>query len=80
MPYKNDSLPIGSYNRHGDFFGRKLDIRLEDGSPAHTGCIGIGFERLAHTFVAQHGLDPTRWPQKVGEAMPDIRGPGGPAQ
>lgn len=69
LPYKNDTLAIGSYNRHGDFFGRRLNIRLEDGSPAHTGCIGIGFERLAHTFVSQHGLDPAQWPRTVREAV-----------
>jgi len=69
LPHKGDTVAIGSYNRHGDFFGRTLDIRLEDGSPAHTGCIGIGFERLAYAFVAQHGIDPTKWPPKVREAI-----------
>lgn len=62
LPYKNDSIAIGSYNRHADFFGRTLNITTADGQPAHTGCIGIGFERLAHAFVSQHGLDPARWP------------------
>jgi seryl-tRNA synthetase len=69
LPYKEDTLAVGSYNRHNDFFGRTLDIRLQDGSAAHTGCIGIGFERLAHAFVAQHGTDPQKWPRTVQDAV-----------
>ena len=69
LPYKNDTLAIGSFNRHSDFFGRTLDIRLEDGSAAHTGCVGIGFERLVLAFVAQHGTDPADWPRSVRNAV-----------
>jgi seryl-tRNA synthetase len=67
LPYKGDTLAIGSYNRHGSFFGRSLDIQLADGAPAHTGCIGIGFERFVHAFVSQHGIDPAKWPRAVQE-------------
>ena len=73
LPYKNETLAVGSYNRHGNFFGRALDILLEDGSPAHTGCLGIGFERLAHAFVSQHGIDVRHWPKAVRAAMPLTR-------
>lgn len=69
LPYKNDSIAVGSYNRHGDFFGRTLNITTGDGEFAHTGCIGIGFERLAHAFVSQHGLDPARWPADAIDAQ-----------
>lgn len=69
LPYKKDTVAIGSYNRHGDFFGRSLNIRTPDGSPACTGCIGIGFERLALAFVAQHGLDPDNWPKPIRDAV-----------
>jgi len=65
LPYKSDTVAVGSYNRHGNFFGKTLGIRLADGSPAYTGCIGIGFERFALAFVAQHGLDPSNWPPAV---------------
>ena len=65
LPFKNDTLAAGSYNRHKDFFGRTLDILLPDGSPAETGCVGFGVERLAFAFVAQHGPDPKKWPTPV---------------
>jgi seryl-tRNA synthetase len=67
LPYKSETVAIGSYNRHGDFFGRTLNIRMPDGSPACTGCLAIGFERLALAFVTQHGIDPDRWPEKIRE-------------
>ena len=68
LPYKQDTIAVGSYNHHGNFFGRSLNIRLAKG-PACTGCFGMGFERLAFAFVAQHGLDTGRWPAAVREAL-----------
>lgn len=65
LPYKSETVAVGSYNRHGDFFGRTLNIRMPDGEPACTGCFGAGFERLALAFVTQHGIDPDKWPDKI---------------
>lgn len=61
-PGKLATLAVGSYNYHQDFFGRTLEISLPDGSPAHTGCVAFGLERLAFAFLAQYGLDPSGWP------------------
>jgi len=69
LPFKNSTLAVGSYNYHQDFFGRHLNITLPDGSPAHTGCVAFGLERMAYAFLAQHGLDPGVWPQPVQEAL-----------
>jgi len=68
LPFKEDTLAVGSYNYHQDFFGRNLDITLEDGSAAHTGCVAFGLERIAFAFLAQFGLDPKNWPQAIREA------------
>lgn len=67
LPFKNSTLAVGSYNYHQDFFGRSLNITLPDGSPAHTGCVAFGLERMAFAFVAQYGLDPANWPAEVRE-------------
>lgn len=69
LPFKSDTVAIGSYNRHGDFFGRTLDIVTDDGTPAHTGCFGIGFERMAYAFVAQHTVNPANWPDGIRDAV-----------
>ena len=68
LPFSDSTLAVGSYNYHQDFFGRSLNISLPDGSPAHTGCVAFGLERIAYAFLAQHGLDPANWPQWVREA------------
>lgn len=68
LPFKTDTLAVGSYNYHQDFFGRHLSITLPDGKPAHTGCIAFGLERLAYAFLCQFGLDPTAWPAPIREA------------
>jgi seryl-tRNA synthetase len=69
LPYKPGTLAVGSYNYHQDFFGRSLNITLPDGSPAHTGCVAFGLERVALAFLAQYGLDPRDWPPAVQEAL-----------
>lgn len=69
LPFKNDTLAVGSYNYHQDFFGRNLKITLPDGKAAHTGCVAFGLERLAYAFVAQFGLDPAAWPAAIREAL-----------
>jgi hypothetical protein len=65
LPFKDSTLAVGSYNYHQDFFGRHLNITLPDGSPAHTGCVAFGLERMALAFLAQWGLDPAAWPAAV---------------
>jgi seryl-tRNA synthetase len=69
LPFKESTLAVGSYNYHQDFFGRNLNITLPDGSPAHTGCVAFGLERIAFAFLAQYGLEPEGWPQNVREAV-----------
>lgn len=68
LPYKDSTLAVGSYNYHQDFFGRHLNISLPDGSPAHTGCVAFGLERVAFAFLAQFGLEPDEWPDPVRKA------------
>jgi seryl-tRNA synthetase len=69
LPYKDATLAVGSYNYHQDFFGRSLNISLPDGSPAHTGCVAFGLERIAFAFLAQFGLDPAGWPETVRDRL-----------
>jgi hypothetical protein len=65
LPFKESTLAVGSYNYHQDFFGRSLNITLPDGSPAHTGCVAFGLERIAFSFLSQFGLDKENWPEAV---------------
>jgi seryl-tRNA synthetase len=69
LPFKDSTLAVGSYNYHQDFFGRNLVITLPDGSPAHTGCVAFGLERIAFAFLAQFGLEPENWPETVRKAV-----------
>jgi seryl-tRNA synthetase len=69
LPFKDSTLAVGSYNYHQDFFGRHLNITLPDGSPAHTGCVAFGLERMAYAFLAQYGFDPEAWPAAVKEEV-----------
>jgi seryl-tRNA synthetase len=54
-----------SFNYHQDHFAGTWGVQLADGSPAHTGCVGFGLERLALALFKRHGLDPQGWPSGV---------------
>lgn len=69
LPFSDRTLAVGSYNYHQDFFGRNLNITLPDGSPAHTGCVAFGLERIAFAFLSQFGLDPQEWPAPLRAAI-----------
>jgi seryl-tRNA synthetase len=60
---------VVSINYHQDHFGHAHGLVLADGSPAHTGCIGFGEERIVLALFSAHGLDPARWPAKVREQL-----------
>ena len=60
---------IASANYHEDHFGIAFDIRLADGTPAHTACIGFGLERIALSLHFAHGLDPTAWPLEIRQLL-----------
>lgn len=54
------SLAIASVNFHRDFFGRRCDIRLEDGSFAFSGCVAFGLERWIASLWEHFGHDVRR--------------------
>lgn len=60
---------ITSANCHLDHFGEAFSIATADGVVAHSSCIGFGVERIALALLAQHGLDPGRWPQTVRDRL-----------
>lgn len=68
LPYSGKKLAVGSINYHQDFFGRSFAIETGEG-PAHTGCLGFGYERLALAFLAQHGVDERKWPKAVVDGV-----------
>jgi len=58
-----------SFNYHQDKFGQAFDIRLPDGSVAHSACLGFGMERVVMALFKTHGMDPERWPKAVREQL-----------
>lgn len=54
-----------SFNYHQDKFGSTFDIRLPDGSIAHSACLGFGMERVVLALFRIHGFDPDAWPADV---------------
>jgi seryl-tRNA synthetase len=71
IPVTSTSKPTAcmSFNYHQDAFGAKWGLNLEDGSVAHTACVGFGLERIALALFAHHGLDVKAWPTSVRKAL-----------
>lgn len=62
-------LAVGSFNLHGDFFGKAFGIEYDKNKYAHTSCTGYGLERLAYAFLCQFGVEEEKWPQYVKERI-----------
>ncbi|SOC40976.1 seryl-tRNA synthetase [Rhizobium subbaraonis] len=58
-----------SFNYHQDAFGSKWGLMMEDGSVAHTACVGFGLERIALALFHTHGLDVADWPENVRKTL-----------
>jgi len=56
---------IASFNYHQDHFSSTFEIAMEDGSAAHTACLGFGLERVTLALLATHGLELDGWPDGV---------------
>jgi seryl-tRNA synthetase len=65
IPHLDKEIATGSINLHTDFFGRAFDIGISDGSVAHSGCIGVGMERMTYALFCQHGSNLADWPASV---------------
>lgn len=64
-----ESVAAASFNAHGEYLASAYGIGLADGALASTACVGVGLERVALAFLAQHGIDPQSWPAMVGDAV-----------
>ena len=71
IPVTSTAKPTAcmSFNYHQDAFGAKWGLELEDGTVAHTACVGFGLERIALALFAHHGLDVKVWPEHVRKAL-----------
>ncbi|EPE93643.1 amino acid--[acyl-carrier-protein] ligase [Rhizobium grahamii] len=71
IPITSTAKPTAcmSFNYHQDAFGAKWGLNLEDGSVAHTACVGFGLERIALALLHHHGLDTVDWPESVRKAL-----------
>ena len=58
-----------SFNYHQDLFGSLCGLRHDDGTVAHTGCVGFGMERLTLALFYRHGLQLSLWPTRVRTAL-----------
>lgn len=56
---------IASFNYHQDHFSSTFGIAMQDGTQAHTACLGFGLERITLALLRRHGLDPGNWPHAV---------------
>jgi seryl-tRNA synthetase len=56
---------VASFNYHQDHFADAYGIELDDGTRAHTACLGFGLERITIALFRAHGLELESWPEAV---------------
>jgi seryl-tRNA synthetase len=67
----NEAKPTAcmSFNYHLNHFGEAWNIETADGSPAFSGCVGFGLERLTLALFRYHGLDVAGWPERLRHTL-----------
>jgi seryl-tRNA synthetase len=60
---------IISLNDHQQHFGERFGITAATGGAAFTSCVGFGLERITLALYRRHGLNRSRWPAAVREAL-----------
>jgi hypothetical protein len=68
VPFLEKNIAVGSVNLHLDTFGKSFNISSK-GEKVYSGCIGIGFERLALCFYSQFGCDLDLWPKRLKQIL-----------
>ncbi len=64
-----EATAVASFNYHQDHFASAYGLELEDGSGAHTACLGFGLERIAIALFRAHGFEVGAWPSEVREQL-----------
>lgn len=62
IPFGKHKLAVCSSNYHGDVLGKSFYIQT-GGQFASTGCLAFGLERWTLGFLAQYGIDKSKWPK-----------------
>jgi seryl-tRNA synthetase len=63
------TTPIFSFNYHETHFTELYGIETHTGAVAHSGCLGIGIERIVIALFKRHGFDVRSWPAPVRAAL-----------
>jgi seryl-tRNA synthetase len=70
-PITSEVLPtaVVSFNYHELHFTELYGIETPSGAVAHSGCLGLGLERIAVALFKRHGFDLRSWPSAVRAAL-----------
>ena len=71
IPVRSQAEPTAcmSFNYHLDHFAHTWNLAHENGTPAHTGCVAFGIDRLALALFAKHGFTTSAWPASIRQAL-----------
>jgi seryl-tRNA synthetase len=67
---------LASFNYHERHFASAFELRMVDGSAAHTACVGFGEERIVLALFRAHGPGAKGWPASVRARLwpPNVSG------
>ncbi len=76
LPYRgaretSEWLEFQNLSIVGDKYTKAFNIKAQK-SELWSGCSGIGLERWTAAFLAQKGLDPTKWPVGFRKYLPEL--------
>ncbi len=65
IPQEDKWISVASFNNHQQTLVQAYNIEQAEVSDGHSGCFGVGYERLAYALIAQKGISPSNWPDQI---------------
>ena len=65
LPFYDEWLAVASFNDHQKTLVDCYGITSASGDRLASGCVGLGYERLAYGLFARFGVEVTDWPEPI---------------
>ena len=69
LPYSDSWLEFQNVSINGDKYPKGFNVKIQSNEPCWSGCSGVGLERWTAAFLAQKGLDPDGWPDRMKQLV-----------
>lgn len=62
LPHSNKWVAVASFNNHEETLVKAYELGTGEATNVHSGCVGVGYDRLLFALMCQFGTESDKWP------------------